>query len=440
MTAPPDAAPARPERAVEELLAAGEPSLEDWIWLWEGDRRLPPRPETGWLAPLKRRLKRLVARWVGGAQLDLWERQRLFNLALSRRAAAVEKTLERLDRLEAALDALGRDLQSVQRELVAEVRGDRAGVDELGERVRRVEELEGTGFRDVMRHTDALFSRLELQLDRYRRRSRELWGRLEGLLAAADSGEAPALVRAAREQGYVELERRFRGEEVDIRSRLEPYLRFLEGRQRVLDLGCGRGEALEVMRERGIAARGVDASARMVAQCREKGLEAEEGDLFETLAGAAPESLGAVVSFHVIEHLPSDSLDRLVRLAWRALAPGGVLIFETPSPLSLVVAARNFWIDPTHRRPVHPESLELGFRLAGFDPVERIDLQPFGAGDRLPAVELGELPAYLRPLGERVNRLRDTLDGLLFGYQDYGLVGTKPGTAAASTRAPQPSG
>ncbi len=438
MTGPPEPAPSRRERAVEELLAGGEAPLEEWIWLWEGDRRLPPRAETGWLAPVKRRLKRLVARWVGGAQLELWERQRLFNLALLRRAAAVEKTLERLDRLESALDALGRDLQSVQREIVAEVRGDRARGDALAERVRRVEELEGTGFRDVMRHTDALFSRVEQQLDRYRRRSREMWGRLEGLLAAADSAAAPSLARAAKEQGYVELERRFRGEEVDIRRRLEPYLPFLEGRARVLDLGCGRGEALEVLRERGIDGRGVDSSARMVAQCREKGLEAEEGDLFESLAAAAPESLGAVVSFHVIEHLPADSLDRLVRLAWRALEAGGVLILETPSPLSLVVAARNFWIDPTHRRPVHPQSLELDFRLAGFDPVERVDLQPFGDGDRLPAVELEELPVYMRPLGERVNRLRDALDGLLYGYQDYGLVGTKPGADAASTRAPQP--
>ncbi len=439
MPAPPDAAGSRPERAVEDLLAADEPALEDWIWLWDGDRRLPVRAQdSGWLAPVRRGLKRLLARLVGGAQFDLWERQRLFNLALLRRAAGVEKTLERLDRLEAALDALGRDLQSVQGEVVAEIRQDRARTDELRERVRLVEELEGSGFREVMRHTDALFARVELQLDRYRRRSREMWGRLEGLLAAADSGEAPALVRAAREQGYVELERRFRGEEVDIRRRLEPYLRFLEGRERVLDLGCGRGEALQVLRERGISCRGVDASARMVAQCREKGLEAVEGDLFEALAAAEPGSLGAVVSFHVIEHLPAESLDRLTRLAWRALEPGGVLIFETPSPLSLVVAARNFWIDPTHRRPVHPESLEHAFRLAGFDPVERLDLQPFAA-ESLPEVELAELPAYLRPFGERVNRLRDALDALLFGFQDYGLVGTKPGTAAASTRAPQPS-
>jgi len=136
-------------------------------------------------------------------------------------------------------------------------------------------------------------------------------------------------------------------------------------------------------------------------------------------------SLGGVVSFHVIEHLPADALDRLVRLAYRALRPGGVLILETPNPLSVVVAARNFWLDPTHVRPVHPESLKLMYELAGFDPVERLDLRPFPANERLPEIDLAMLPAVQRPLADQVNRLRDRLDDLLFGCQDFGMVGRK---------------
>src|SRR5436305_5978120 len=163
----------------------------------------------------------------------------------------------------------------------------------------------------------------------------------------------------------------------------------------------------------------------MVALCRERGLDAAEGDLFAALAGVGEGSLGAVVSFHVIEHLPAAALDRLVRLAWRALAPGGVLILETPSPLSMVVAARNFWLDPTHVRPVHPDSLKLLYELAGFDPVERLDLRPFPAPERLPEITLAELPAEQRHLADLVNRPRDRLDELLFGYQDFGVVGRK---------------
>jgi len=127
-----------------------------------------------------------------------------------------------------------------------------------------------------------------------------------------------------------------------------------------------------------------------------------------------------------VEHLPPTSLDRLARLAWRALAPGGVVLLETPNPLSVVVAARSFWLDPTHRRPVHPEALELLARQAGFDPVERHELRPFPKADRLPEIDLQALPADQRPLADKVNRLRDLLDDLLFGHQDYAIVARKP--------------
>jgi SAM-dependent methyltransferase len=144
------------------------------------------------------------------------------------------------------------------------------------------------------------------------------------------------------------------------------------------------------------------------------------------LAGVGEGSLGGVVSFHVIEHLPAGVLDRLVRLAYRALRPGGLLILETPNPLSVVVAARNFWLDPTHVRPVHPDSLKLMYELAGFDPVERLDLRPFPESQRLPEIDLATVPADQRPLADQVNRLRDRLDEVLFGYQDFGMVGRKP--------------
>jgi O-antigen chain-terminating methyltransferase len=155
-------------------------------------------------------------------------------------------------------------------------------------------------------------------------------------------------------------------------------------------------------------------------------LRAEVADLFAALAAVPAGTLGGVVSFHVIEHLPPAAVDRLVRLAWRALKPGGVLVLETPNPLSLVVAARNFWIDPTHRRPVHPETLRLIYEIAGFDPVERLDLRPFPADQRLPELDLDALAPEQRPLAQRVNELRDQLDDLLWGHQDYALIGTRP--------------
>ncbi len=406
--------PGGPERrapAIDDFVVEPTRNLEDWRWLWAGDRELPIRSHRGLAGRLLVGLKRLLRPLVKVPQNDLWERQRTFNLIL----------LEHLERLEAAR------------------------ADHL-RRIEYQEALDSEGIHEIMRHNDALFARADQKLDRYRREARDLLGSLGAALAAVRPHPLPpllkergktteeepvveAVARAHEEHGYLELERRYRGTEEEIRERIAAYLPYLEDRPPgtpVLDLGCGRGEALALLRDQGIAGRGVDSSARMVQLCRERGLEAEEGDLFETLAGVPEGSLGGVVSFHVVEHLPAGALDRLVRLAYRALRPGGVLILETPNPLSVVVAARNFWLDPTHVRPVHPESLKLMYELAGFEPVERLDLRPFPASERLPEIDLAQMAPEQRRLADQVNRLRDRIDELLFGYQDYGMVGRKP--------------
>jgi SAM-dependent methyltransferase len=403
-----------PERRAPELRSPGlddflvEPTrdLSDWRWLWTGDHAFPIQSHRGLLGRLLVAVKRLFRPLVKTPQNDLWERQRIFNLIL----------LEHLDRLEAAR------------------------ADHL-RRIEYQEALDSEGIHEVMRHNDALFARADQKLDRYRREARDLLGSLGAALATVRSGEGQpveaiatidTIARAHEEHGYLELERRYRGTEAEIRERIAaylPYLRELPEGAPVLDLGCGRGEALALLRDHGIAGRGVDSSARMVQLCRERGLEAEVGDLFGVLEGLPEGSLAGVVSFHVIEHLPVGALDQLVRLAYRALRPGGALILETPNPLSVVVAARNFWLDPTHVRPVHPESLRLMYELAGFDPIERLDLRPFPEGDRLPEIDLRGLPEEQRSLADQVNRLRDRIDEVLFGYQDFGMVGKRPGSS-----------
>lgn len=282
------------------------------------------------------------------------------------------------------------------------------------------------GLQDVMLHNDALFARVDQKLDRYRREARELWHRLGALIVAQEAQPPRALGQVLEEQQYLTLEQRFRGSEDEIESRVSAYLPFLEQGGRLLDLGCGRGEALAVFARHGLAVHGIDASAEMVALCREKGLSAEQGDLFAALRAFPDASFDAVVSYHVIEHLPPQLLPELVRSAWRVLRPGGVLILETPSPLSLAMSARNFWMDPTHLRPVHPASLEVTFREAGFEPVHRLDLHPFPADQRLPEIDLANLPPEQRPLADQINRLRDLLDDLLFGHRDFALIGTRP--------------
>ena len=387
-----DERPAVP--AIERFLGEPTRDLTEWRWLWEGNRRFPISSHRGLLGRLVVLGKRLLRPFVSAPQNDLWERQRVFNLIL----------LEYLQR--------GEDI----RQKVLAVHEPR---------LDRLEAVWRDGLAEVMGHNDALFARVDQKLDVVRRESRSVWARLASAIAVAQAGGVPALARAREEQDYLELEARFRGTEAEIAERLRHYLPFLAGKGEVLDLGCGRGEALAVLAEHDIPARGVDASAAMVAECLGKGLRAANADLFEALAGTPAGALGGVVSFHVIEHLPPAAVERLVRLAWRALAAGGVLVLETPNPLSLVVAARNFWIDPTHRRPVHPDTLRFLYEAAGFDPIERVDLRPFSPEQRLPELDVGTLAPELRPLAHRVNELRDRIDELLWGFQDYALIGTK---------------
>jgi len=395
--------PERRAPSLDDFLVEPTRDLHDWQWLWRGDHPFPVESHRGLMGRLVVLFKRLLRPLVKAPQQDLWDRQRTFNLIL----------LEHLIRNE-------------------EHRGDHR------RRLEYLEALNSEGIHEIMRHNDALFARADQKLDRYRREVRDLLGSLGAALAQLESthleSAPPAetrevLGRAVEEHGYLELERRYRGTEEEILDRISvylPWLKTIPAGAPVLDLGCGRGESLALLRDQGIPARGVDSSARMVALCRERGLDATEGDLFGTLAGVEEGSLGGVVSFHVIEHLPAGSLDRLVRLAYRALKPGGVLILETPSPLSLIVAARNFWLDPTHVRPVHPESLKLMYELAGFEPVERLDLRPFPDRERLPEIDLAKVPEEQKQLADKVNRLRDRIDELLFGFQDFGMVGRKP--------------
>jgi O-antigen chain-terminating methyltransferase len=386
----PAATPAKP--SVDEFLGEPTRDLERWEGLWREDLRFPVRSQRRFLGPLIVAFKRLVRPFVTAPQQELWDRQRTFNLIL----------LEHLGRIEAR-------------------------AQDLDDRTRYLEALNREGMQEVMLHNDALFSRVDQKLDAYRAESRALWSQIGAALAVANRQPEPGALReAAAELDYLEFESRFRGTREEVERRLARYLPLLENRADVLDVGCGRGEALEILARAGVRCSGIDSSERMVELCRQKGLTAERADAVDGLSRAAEASLGAVLSFHLIEHLAPATLDRLVRLAWRALRPGGVLVLETPNPLSVVVAARNFWIDPTHRRPVHPVALQALCERAGFDPVERWDLQPFAAEERLPEIPLGEVPAEVRGVADRVNRLRDRLDDLLFGFQDYAIVATKP--------------
>jgi len=203
------------------------------------------------------------------------------------------------------------------------------------------------------------------------------------------------------------MQERFRGPEEDIRERQRPYAPFFEGCSNVVDLGCGRGEFLEIMREAGINARGVDLSPAAVALCRAKGLDAEAADLFQYLAALPDGSLDGIFSAQVVEHLPPRRLPEMINLAAAKLAAGGKLAIETPNPECLAIFASHFYLDPTHARPVPARLLAFYLQEAGMG---EIVIEP-----RSPAIET--MPA----LGELPPAFRDAF----FGGLDYAIFARK---------------
>lgn len=224
---------------------------------------------------------------------------------------------------------------------------------------------------------------------------------------------------------YAAFEERFRGSREAIRQRLLPYLPLLReagagtpGRP-LLDLGCGRGEWLELLRDEGLAARGVDSNEVCTRACRDLGLVAHTGDLFEYLRDVPDGTLGAVTAIHVIEHFPLPAILQFIADAHRSLAPGGLLVLETPNPENLLVGACNFYTDPTHVRPLPPPALAFFVENGGFAAPRILRLAEHRLEDPFVADAPG--PKAERALVQAVSILRHNL----LAAPDYAIVAAK---------------
>ena len=213
---------------------------------------------------------------------------------------------------------------------------------------------------------------------------------------------------------YLSFEDRFRGTREDIKQRLGVHLERLvqAGREMmnpVLDIGCGRGEWLELLNEAGFATRGVDSNRAMILSCRERGLNVTETDALTYMRTLPDASIGAVTGFHIVEHLPLEELIQVLDETVRILKPGGIAIFETPNPANLLVGANTFYYDPTHRNPLPAPTLAFLGESRGFSRMETVPLHPH------PDCE------QIRDSSEAVQRLND----YLYGPRDYAFVGVK---------------
>ena len=250
---------------------------------------------------------------------------------------------------------------------------------------------------------------------------------LEGRVLRGAPGEAelPDSPSAGTGLNYFVFEDQFRGSREEIKERQRAFVRYFEGCSNVLDIGCGRGEFLELMRDAGIGARGVDLDETMVEFCRSRGLAVELNDAVSYLEQLEDESLDGVFIDQVVEHLEPAYLVRLLELCYRKLKFGYHIVAETVNPLSFASFA-NFYIDMTHVRPVHPETLKFLFGAAGFREIETQFSAPIPDEARLRRLPVNEGIGEAERLHvEAYNRNVDLLNGTLYGAQDYAIIGKK---------------
>jgi SAM-dependent methyltransferase len=227
---------------------------------------------------------------------------------------------------------------------------------------------------------------------------------------------------------YLGFENEFRGPVEEIRRRLEAYVPLFAGQHDVLDVGCGRGEFLDLLRAQGIRARGIDLNDAMVEETRARGLQADKADALACLQSLPDGSLGGLFAAQVIEHLPADYLTTLVEVAAQKIRPCGVLVFETINPTCWVAFFESYIRDLTHVRPLHPETMQYLLRVSGFSHVRVEYSSPVSAAGRLAplAVDPASIDdPLLRHVVETVDGNTSALNSRLFGYQDYAVIGRK---------------
>jgi SAM-dependent methyltransferase/prefoldin subunit 5 len=316
--------------------------------------------------------------------------------ALAENVEALRSDSVKVDGVLAALDRTASDIENLRTDAD---RQERAWND-LAERLRKAE-LYAHNLR-----AELAVERSRVSLLMQQRRD-----------SAPESSISTANPGAELESLYAQFEDAFRGSRGEIKARAIEYLPLLREKAiggphlPVLDLGCGRGEWLEVLAENGLVAAGVESNAAFAEECRARGFVVHHGDAIRFLQQALPESYGAITAFHVIEHLPFSALLTLLDEAARVLKSGGVLMLETPNPANLIVGAHTFYLDPTHIRPLPADLVRFVVESRGFCNARIMPLHPF--------------PECYH-LDEKDDRAATVLNELLYGPRDYMIVADRP--------------
>lgn len=247
---------------------------------------------------------------------------------------------------------------------------------------------------------------------------------LDRLLGVLEEKKLPAqkqvqeILQPLRDWHYAAFENRHRGDEQEVKNQQSQFIPYFQAKGKVLDLGCGRGEFLELCRENGINALGIDLNEQMIEICKDKGLDCRKEDILEALAEREDNALSGIFSSQVIEHMSPPHLKKLIELAYSKLAPGAHIILETINPASVFALVQIYFLDLTHQKPIHPRTLKFLLESSGFVdleikyslPLEQEQLQTLPSADETASI---------------LNRNIDNLNKLLYAPPNYAAIGIK---------------
>lgn len=392
---------------------------------------------------LKLRLKRL-----------LWWQSHQLNVLVGLDVRRGHEEVNLLDAVSQSIDRLNRELGET-RHLILECKrqvqqtDNRLREHDLAQSRFQASEIERQ-VRSKTAHLESECAALRQQLETETAQREQIAVRVSDLGLLTHQNRATLNVQASRLSAFIEAERRhlakplegdalheivnqeakhkydslsmafeevFRGSRDEIKSRQNVYVPFLKEHgvgcpaMPILDLGCGRGEWLEVLRDHSLQARGVDDNEAMIARCRLANLEVAQSDALSYLTSLPDNCFGGVTSFHMVEHIPFERTLALVDEALRVLKPGGILILETPNPENILVGTHNFHMDPTHLKPLPSSMLQFFVEARGFCDVQVWRLHPYPESMRFPDDGKG---------------IANRLSECLYGPQDYAILGRKP--------------
>lgn len=220
---------------------------------------------------------------------------------------------------------------------------------------------------------------------------------------------------------YFKFESQFRGSREEIKERQRIYLEYFIGRKNVVDIGCGRGEFLELLSENGVEAKGIDINIDNVKFCLDNNLSVKQKEAIQYLKTCQDSSLGGIFMAQVVEHMKYSEIIELIKLAEKKLQLGAPFVIETVNPQCLMVYVESFYMDPSHNKPIHPLTLKFLLETSGFPNVGFKYSSPVADEIKIPSLEGKEENSNIDAFNKAIMKFNE----LMYGYRDYAVIASK---------------